>query len=126
MDMKFYKCDKCGNIVATVKESGVPIVCCGEKMTEIKANTVDAAVEKHVPVFTVDGRLIHVTVGEAEHPMMPEHHIEWIAIQTANGNQRRELKPGDKPKACFTICEGDEIKAVYAYCNLHGLWRRDK
>lgn len=125
MNMKFYKCNLCGNIVAAVKESGVPVMCCGEDMEEIKPNTVDAAFEKHIPQFTVDGRLVHVTVGETEHPMLGEHHIEWIAIQTASGNQRRELKPGDKPKACFAICEGDEIKAVYAYCNLHGLWRKD-
>ena len=124
--MKFFICERCGNLVGMINESGVPMVCCGQNMTELKPGTSDGAFEKHVPVFTVDGRLVHVTVGEAEHPMMPEHHIEWIAIQTANGNQRRVLKPGDKPKACFAICEGDEIKAVYAYCNLHGLWRRDK
>ena len=67
--------------------------------------------------------MIYVKVGEAEHPMLPEHYIEWISLQTKQGNQRKELAPGEKPESCFAICEGDEVEAVYAYCNLHGLWK---
>ena len=123
MEMKFYICKHCGNIVAMVKSSGVPIVCCGEKMNEIIPNTTDAAQEKHIPVVErKDGKLF-VTVGSVEHPMTDEHYIEWIAVQTKDGNQRKTLKPGDAPKAVFLLDDGDEVEAVYAYCNLHGLWK---
>ena len=124
MEQKFLKCTHCGNIVAVVKDSGVPVVCCGEPMKEMKAGEMDAAVEKHVPVYEVVGNIVNVTVGEVEHPMIPEHYIEWISIQTKQGNQRKELKPGEAPKADFALCEGDEVVAVYAYCNLHGLWKK--
>lgn len=124
MEQKYYVCQHCGNIVAMVKESGVPLMCCGQKMTELVPGTTDAAVEKHVPTFEIAGNLVNVTVGEAEHPMMPEHYIEWISIQTKQGSQRKELKPGEPPKASFALCEGDEVVAVYAYCNLHGLWKK--
>ncbi len=123
MKQVFYRCNHCGNIVAFVKASGVPVVCCGEKMTEIIPGTVDASREKHIPVWSVDGNIVHVSVGSVEHPMLPEHYIEWISIETKQGNQRKELRPGEKPEACFALCEGDEVEAVYAYCNLHGLWK---
>ena len=123
MEMKFYICEHCGNIVAMVKNSGVPVMCCGQKMTEIVPGTTDAAVEKHVPVFEVKDGIVSVTVGSVEHPMLAEHYIEWIAVQTTAGNQRKMLKPGDKPAACFALCEGEEVEAVYAYCNLHSLWK---
>ena len=123
MKQVFYRCNHCGNIVAFVKASGVPIICCGEKMTEIIPGTVDASREKHIPVWSVDGNIVHVSVGSVEHPMLPEHYIEWISIETKQGNQRKELRPGEKPEACFALCEGDEVEAVYAYCNLHGLWK---
>ena len=124
MEMKFYKCKHCGNIIAVVKASGAPISCCGEKMTEIVPGTADAAVEKHVPVVGIkDGKVI-VTVGEVAHPMAPEHYIEWIAISTDQGNQRKILEPGNKPMACFALCDGEKFKAAYAYCNLHGLWKK--
>lgn len=124
MELKFYKCKHCGNIIAVVKASGAPISCCGEKMTEIVPGTADAAVEKHVPVVEIkDGKVI-VTVGEVAHPMAPEHYIEWIAISTDQGNQRKILEPGDKPMACFALCDGEKLEAAYAYCNLHGLWKK--
>ena len=123
MEMKFYRCRHCGQIVAIVKKTGVPVVCCGDPMTEIIPGTTDAAAEKHVPVFTVENNIVTVCVGSAAHPMAPEHYIEWIAIQTKYGNQRKALQPGDDPKACFALCEGDEVEAVYAYCNLHSLWK---
>lgn len=87
--MKFYICNHCGNIIAYVKSSGVPVVCCGEKMQELVPNTTDAAVEKHVPVIQIDGSKVTVTVGSAEHPMIPEHYIQWIALATRQGNQRK-------------------------------------
>ena len=123
MNQKFYRCNHCGNIVAFVKDSGVPVVCCGENMTEIIPGTVDASLEKHVPVYSVEGNIVRVSVGAVEHPMLQEHFIEWVSIQTKQGNQRKELSPGEKPEVCFALCEGDEVEAVYAYCNLHGLWK---
>ena len=123
MEMKFYRCAVCGQIIAIVKGTGAPLVCCGEKMQEIIPGTTDASVEKHVPVFEVRDNKVFVTVGAAVHPMLPEHYIEWVSLQTKYGNQRKALKPGDEPKVCFPICEGDEVRAVYAYCNLHSLWK---
>lgn len=123
MEQKFYICEHCGNIIAMVKNSGVPVMCCGQKMTEIIPGTTDAAVEKHVPVYEMKDNKVFVKVGSVEHPMIPEHYIEWVSIQTKFGNQRKALNPTDKPEVCFAICEGDEVEAVYAYCNLHGLWR---
>lgn len=123
MEMKFYQCSHCGQIVAAVKESGVPVICCGEPLQQIVPGTTDASLEKHVPVFNVSDNHVYVTVGSTEHPMLPEHYIEWIAIQTKFGNQRKVLAPGAEPKACFALCEGDEVLGVYAYCNLHSLWK---
>ena len=123
MEQKFFFFFFCGNIIAMVKSSWVPVMCCGQPMKEIITGTTDAAVEKHVPVYTVEGNKVMVTVGSAEHPMLPEHYIEWVSLQTKQGNQRKALKPGDAPKVCFAICEGDEVEAVYAYCNLHSLWK---
>lgn len=122
MKLKFYICKHCGNIVAMVEESGIPVVCCGEDMHEITPNTSDGDGEKHVPVFDVEDGVVHVKVGESEHPSVVNHFIKWIAIQTSGGNQRKCLKAGDKPEACFALCEGDELEAVYEYCNVHGLW----
>lgn len=120
---KYFKCKHCGNIVAMVEDKGVPVVCCGEKMMELIPGTTDAAVEKHVPVVSVDGDTVNVAVGSVEHPMLPEHFIEWIAIHTKKGSQMKYLNPGEAPKAGFVLCDGDELEAVYAYCNLHGLWK---
>ena len=123
MEQKFYKCNTCGNIIAFVKASGVPVMCCGQAMEVIVPGTVDAAVEKHVPVYEVKDGKVKVTIGSVEHPMLDEHYIEWIALQTKQGNQRKSLKTGDAPTACFSICDDDEVVAVYEYCNLHGLWK---
>lgn len=122
MNQKFLICKHCGNIVSAVKESGVPIVCCGEKMSEIIPGEVEASREKHIPEFKVEGNIVYVTVGSVEHPMIPEHYIEWVCIQTKQGSQMKQLQPGQAPKVCFSICECDEVEAVYAYCNLHSLW----
>lgn len=125
MEMKFYRCKHCGQIVAIVKKTGAKVVCCGEEMEEIIPGSVDASLEKHVPQFEVKGNIVEVKIGSVDHPMLPEHFIEWVAIQTKMGNQRKALHPGDKPAVCFSLCDGDEVEAVYAYCNLHGLWRKD-
>ena len=87
MEQKFFICEHCGNIIAMVNDTGVPVMCCGQKMTQLVPNTVDAAFEKHVPVYTVEGDLVHVTVGSVEHPMLPEHYIQWISLHTKQGNK---------------------------------------
>jgi len=125
MDVKFYRCIHCGQIVAVVKATGAPLTCCGAPMEEIVPGTTDAAVEKHVPVFEVSGNTVNVTVGEVEHPMLEEHYIEWVLLQTKQGNQRKALKPGEAPKVSFALSDGDEVVAVYAYCNLHSLWKAE-
>ena len=122
MKQRFLRCSHCGNIVGVVKDNGVPMVCCGQKMEELIPGAVDASAEKHVPVFTVDGNKVYVIVGEVTHPATEEHHIEWISIQTKFGNQRKCIDVGSVPATCFSLCNGDEVEAVYAYCNLHGLW----
>ena len=123
MEQMFYICEHCGNIIAKVRDSGVSVVCCGQPMTRIVPGTSDGAYEKHVPVYTVENNIVTVNVGAVDHPMVDVHYIEWISLQTTSGNQRKVLKPGDAPKACFAICEGDEVEAVFAYCNLHSLWK---
>ncbi|MCD8326485.1 MAG: desulfoferrodoxin [Lachnospiraceae bacterium] len=123
MELKFYICEHCGNIIIKVKDKGVPVMCCGQKMKEIIPGTTDAAAEKHVPDYKVEGSLVQVNVGSVDHPMLPEHYIEWIALKTKQGVQIRELKPGEKPTATFAISEGDEVEEIYAYCNLHSLWK---
>lgn len=123
--MKYYICEHCGNIIEYVKDSGVPVMCCGQKMTEIVPGTSDGAVEKHVPVVTVSGNEILVQVGSVEHPMVEEHYIEWIVIETEKGSQKVRLAAGDEPKAKFLLAENDRPISAYAYCNLHGLWKAE-
>jgi len=125
MEMKFYRCAHCGQIIAKVKDNKVPVICCGEAMKEIIPNISDGAFEKHVPIITREGDKVIVRVGEVDHPMIEQHYIEWIALKTKCGNQRKELKPGDEPKKCFRVCENDEIIAAYAYCNLHSLFKKE-
>lgn len=125
MKQKYFRCSRCGNIVASVHESGVPVMCCGEKMAEIIPGTTEASVEKHLPVIVVRENIVEVSVGSVEHPMTPEHYIEWISISTKEGNQRKALLPTDKPFARFALTQGDEVLSAYAYCNLHSLWKTD-
>lgn len=121
---KFCVCKHCGNIVTFIYESGVPLICCGEQMSQILPGTVDASVEKHVPVVNVVGATVTVEVGSVEHPMLPEHYIQWIYLETDKGFQMKYLNPGDKPEAVFKLSDEKAI-AAYEYCNLHGLWKKE-
>ena len=123
MELKFYRCEHCGNIIAKLKDAGVPVVCCGQKMEEIVPGVTEGAAEKHIPVWQIERDRVKVRVGSADHPMLPEHYIEWICLQTNRGFQCRQLHPGEEPAACFGLCEGDAVEAVFAYCNLHSLWK---
>ena len=121
---KFYLCERCKNLVEVVYETPVPLMCCGQKMTELVPNTVDAATEKHVPEVTVEGNVVKAQVGSVEHPMEEKHYIMFILLETDQGVRRKDLKPGEKPVAEFALLEGEKPVAVYEYCNLHGLWEK--
>ena len=118
---KFYICRHCGNQVEMVHDAKVPVFCCGERMEELVPNTVEASGEKHIPVVEVKGSQVHVNVGSVNHPMVSEHFIEWVYVETENGGYRKELHPESAPHVVFELGE-DKAVAVYAYCNLHGLW----
>ena len=123
--MEFYRCEHCGNIVIKLTDKGVPVVCCGEPMKKLEPGATDGAFEKHVPAVTVDGSKVTVQVGEVEHPMLPEHFIQWIVLETAQGYQVKKLNAGDKPVAEFIVSDDDKAVAAYEYCNLHGLWVKE-
>lgn len=122
--IRFFRCDICGNIVGLIEDAGIPMVCCGEEMTELVANTTEGAYEKHLPVAKLEGNLITVDVGSVAHPMVAEHFIQWIYLETEKGGQRKALKPGEIPQAKFALVD-DKAVAVYEYCNLHGLWKTE-
>jgi superoxide reductase len=120
--LEIYKCSVCGNMVEVVHASGGTLVCCGQPMVRMGENTVDAAVEKHVPVVTrVDGGY-KVSVGSVTHPMEEKHHIEWIEVVAGDQVHRRWLAPGQAPEATFMVA-ADAVVAR-EYCNLHGIWKR--
>lgn len=121
MKTKFYICRHCGNLITKIHDAGVPVVCCGEKMYELEPNTVEASGEKHIPVVTVENGVVTVNVGSVDHPMAEEHFIEWVYVETERGGQRKELKPGEAPNVTFHL-GNDKAVAVFAYCNIHGLW----
>jgi superoxide reductase len=122
-NVEFYRCELCGNIVALVKNGGgTALTCCGQPMTHLVAGAVDAAKEKHIPVVTKEDGKIKIAVGSVEHPMIDKHYIEWIALESEGTIRINYLKPGDAPKTEF--CEFPS-GTVYAYCNLHGLWKAD-
>ena len=107
-----------------INASGVQMVCCGQKMTKLEAGVVEASREKHIPVVSVDGNIVTVTVGSIEHPMVEEHNIEWVYLQTDKGGQRKCLEVGKAPVVSFALADEKPI-AAYAYCNLHGLWKAE-
>ena len=119
--IKFYICRHCGNVVVKLVNSGVGVHCCGEAMQELFANTVEASVEKHIPVIEKKDSIVNVRIGSVDHPMTDEHRISWVVLVTEDGYQVKNLKVGDLPVATFDC--SDEVKEVYAYCNLHGLWK---
>ncbi len=123
MKVKYYVCKNCGNIIEKVKDNDKTLMCCNETMQELKAGVMDAAVEKHVPVYTVNGNHVHIVVGKINHPMLEEHFIEWITLNTNQGVYRKQLNPGNEPVADFFLCDNENVEEVYAYCNLHGLWK---
>ena len=120
--LKFYRCNVCGNIAIKLVDSGIPMVCCGQPMIEIVANTTDAAQEKHVPVVTRNADVVDVKVGSVPHPMTNEHYFQFIVLETEENTYIKELQPNDAPEAKFLLSKDKKIKAVYAYCNLHSLW----
>ena len=124
-EMKFYLCEHCGNIIGKIHDAGVPVVCCGQKMTQLIPGTVEASAEKHIPVPSVNGSVVKVAVGSVAHPMIEAHYMSWIYLQTTVGGQRKNLVPGAAPEVTFALAEGETPVAVYAYCNLHGLWKAD-
>lgn len=121
--MKYYYCVVCGNLLETIDDSGVNPECCGKKMEELEENEDEtASIEKHIPVYTVDGNKVCVYVGERQHPSTNEHYIAWIELQTNKGVYRKIIKPTELPEACFTLCGDEKIIKISAYCNIHGLW----
>lgn len=121
---RFYICEKCGNIVEMVNASGVTPHCCGQKMSVLEAGVVEASREKHIPEVEVFGDKVKVTVGSVIHPMAEEHSILWIELVTDRGSQRKDLRVGEPPVAEFALVDEKPV-SVYAYCNLHGLWKKE-
>lgn len=122
-EQKFFKCEKCGNLVGTIKNSGVPMICCGEKMHELVAKTQDEGQEKHLPVVIINDNTVEVKIGSTPHPMTKEHCIEWVYLQVAKGGQRKALDYNGSPEISFCLGKDDEPIAVFAHCNIHGLWK---
>lgn len=121
---RFYICEHCGNIVGMIHDKGVPLMCCGQKMKQLEPGIVEASAEKHLPVVKVEGDIVSVSVGSVNHPMTEEHSITWVYLQTDRGGQRKCLAVGKDPVVRFALCDEKPV-SVYAYCNLHGLWKTD-
>ena len=122
---KFFICKHCGNLIGLIDNRGVPMLCCGEKMAELVPNTVEASAEKHLPAVTAAGDAVTVQVGSELHPMLEAHHIAFVYVETGRGGQRKCLKAGEEPVLRFSFADDDKPVAVYAYCNLHGLWKTE-
>lgn len=121
---KFYICPVCRNTVEMVYDTDIALFCCGEKMVELIPNTVEASGDKHIPVVSVKGNVVEVNVGVADHPMAEVHWIQWVQLITDKGSYRKTLNPGEEPHVTFHL-NGEKAVAVYAYCNLHGLWKTE-
>ncbi|MCL2152407.1 MAG: desulfoferrodoxin [Oscillospiraceae bacterium] len=121
---RFFICKHCGNIAGLINDEGVPMMCCGDEMTELIPNTVEASAEKHLPEIILSGDTLSVKVGSVPHPMEEAHHIAFIYVETERGGQRKCLKVGEEPTQTFCF-SNDKPVAVYAYCNLHGLWKTE-
>ena len=121
---RFYICEHCGNLIGMINDAGVPMMCCGQKMSELKPGTVEASAEKHIPVVTIEENIVKVEIGSVAHPMVEEHSILWVYLQTDRGGQRKCLEIGKAPVVTFALADEKPV-AAYAYCNLHGLWKAD-
>jgi len=121
---KFFSCTRCGNVIGLIENKGAPVMCCGEKMNELIPNFAEASIEKHLPVVAVSGDTVEVKVGSAAHPMEESHKIDFVYVETERGGQRKSFKAGDEPTLTFGFCD-DKPVAVYAYCNIHGLWKTE-
>lgn len=120
--VKFYRCTHCGQVIIKILDTNVPVVCCGEKMVEIIANTTEAAIEKHIPVVNKEGNIVFVKVGSIAHPMTNEHYIDAICLETNKGTYFKKITPINLPEAKFILDEDEVVIATYAHCNLHSLW----
>ena len=123
-NVKFYVCPHCRNIAEMIYDTDIALYCCGDKMNEMIPNTVEASQEKHLPDVKVSGNIVEVNVGSVDHPMEQVHWIEWVQLVTDRGSQRKFLKPGGAPAVRFLL-DDEKPLAVYAYCNLHGLWKTE-
>ncbi|HHX49034.1 MAG TPA: desulfoferrodoxin [Clostridiales bacterium] len=120
---RFYYCEKCGNMFGILEDNHRPILCCGQEMVLVEPKVVEEGpYEKHIPDVKVEGDTIKVQVGSTVHPMVPEHYISWIYLETENGGQRKVCK--GTPTAEFVVINDKPI-AVWSFCNLHGLWKKD-
>ncbi|MBL7153966.1 MAG: desulfoferrodoxin [Phycisphaerae bacterium] len=119
--LQIYRCNACGNIVEVLHAGSGTLVCCGQSMQKLDAQTADATTEKHVPVVEKTDGSVKVKVGSIPHPMEEKHYIEWIEILADGRTCRRFLAPGDAPEAVFEI--DAESVAAREYCNVHGLWK---
>ena len=121
---KFYVCNHCRNIVEMVYDTDIALHCCGDEMQQLRPGTVEASTEKHIPAVTVGQGVVEVNVGSVNHPMEEVHWIEWVQLISDKGSYRKWLNPGESPSVKFLL-GGEKPLAVYAYCNLHGLWKTD-
>lgn len=121
--MKFYKCSHCGQIITKLNDKNIPVVCCGQIMQELIAGTTEASLEKHIPVYKTENNIVTVAVGSVIHPMTEDHYIQWVCLETNLGSQIKQLTPNTTPEVTFVIGNNEQIISVYAYCNLHSLWK---
>ena len=123
--MKFYLCERCGNLFTKIIEKACTPFCCGQETTELIPNSTEANVEAHTPVYEVADGIVTVKVGAKTHPMLEEHYIQWVALETNQGTQVKKLEPGHEPVSVFALASEEKVVAVYAYCNLHRLWKSE-
>lgn len=122
--MKYLKCNLCGQIIEVVTDTNMPIICCNEQMHEIKANEKEEELkEKHIPVYKIEKGKVITRIGSVPHPMSKDHYIEWVALVTNKGKQQKCLKPGDFPRVEFSLGKDERVEEIYAYCNIHSLWK---
>lgn len=122
--MKFYRCKSCGDMVLPLSNRPMCVSCCNEEMEEIVPNTQDAAVEKHIPILKETESGLEILVGSVMHPSQEEHYIEWVYIELAKGGIYIPFEPLEEP-VCKVPYKKEDIKTIYSYCNLHGLWKSE-